>query len=318
MASGEELQSDQLAHAYSAVELGEILEVLRKLIKAQQVLLRVNQEYIHSASQDEAFRTEPRFQLQGSYRNMNKLAEKIVPVMNEDELRALIDDHYVGEAQTLTTGAEHNMLKLAELRGVMTPAQEERWEEIKSSFSRVKAMGGGEDDPVARVTGTLGLVSDRLSDIGRQISVAREAAAGAGETVGLGEALVPWVEKLHQNLSEIAAVRNGSEGAGTPSSAFDPETVDQFRRQLSQVSNGLESIGQAIIEAAKARPSTEVDALLEPAAPAAPSADLTPYLERLNQAITVMAETRQVAASVPPPPPGAGLSPYLDWIRPWR
>ena len=29
----------------------------------------------------------------------------------------LISDHYIGEAQTLTTGAEQNLLKLAELRG---------------------------------------------------------------------------------------------------------------------------------------------------------------------------------------------------------
>jgi hypothetical protein len=37
---------------------------------------------------------------------MNKLAEKISPVMNEDELQQLISDHYLGEAQLLTTGAE--------------------------------------------------------------------------------------------------------------------------------------------------------------------------------------------------------------------
>ena len=79
--------------------------------------MSVNAEYIRSASMDDAFRTEPPFKLQGSYRNMNKLAEKIVPVMNEDELESLIEDHYQGEAQTLTTGAEHNLLKLAELRG---------------------------------------------------------------------------------------------------------------------------------------------------------------------------------------------------------
>ena len=44
---------------------------------------------------------------------MNKLAEKISPVMNEDELQQLISDHYLGEAQLLTTGAEENLLKLA-------------------------------------------------------------------------------------------------------------------------------------------------------------------------------------------------------------
>ena len=46
----------------------------------------MNQEYIRSASQDDAFRTEPPFKLQGSYRNMNKLAEKVVSAMNDAEL----------------------------------------------------------------------------------------------------------------------------------------------------------------------------------------------------------------------------------------
>ncbi|MEM7583516.1 MAG: DNA repair ATPase, partial [Acidobacteriota bacterium] len=135
MASGEETTPDQLSHDYSAVELEEILGVLRKLLRVQEVLLAVNQQYIYSASQDDAYRTEPRFQLQGSYRNMNKLAEKVVAVMNDEELEALIDDHYAGEAQTLTTGAEHNLLKLAELRGVMSDEQRERWDEIKRGFA---------------------------------------------------------------------------------------------------------------------------------------------------------------------------------------
>ena len=29
---------------------------------------------------------------------------------DDEELEALLDDHYAGEAQTLTTGAEHNLL----------------------------------------------------------------------------------------------------------------------------------------------------------------------------------------------------------------
>ncbi len=139
MAQGEALQADQLTHGYSAAEVQEILAVLKKMIQVQGVLLQVNQQYILSASQDDAYRTEPRFQLQGSYRNMNKLAEKIVPVMNDRELEALLDDHYTGDAQTLTTGAEHNLLKLAELRGRMTPEQEKRWAEVKRSFARVQA-----------------------------------------------------------------------------------------------------------------------------------------------------------------------------------
>ena len=85
--------------------------------RPRDTVLAVNAAYIASAAQSDATRTEPPFQLQGSYRNMNKIAQRIQPVMNDAELAAVIDDHYAAEAQTLTTGAEANLLKLAELRG---------------------------------------------------------------------------------------------------------------------------------------------------------------------------------------------------------
>src|SRR5690606_38901841 len=126
MAQGKEIPTTDLSHGYSAVELAEMKAVLERMFAVQQVLLRVNLEYIRSASMDDKFRTEPRFQLQGSYRNMNKLTEKIVPAMNEQEISALVADHYVGESQTLTSGAEANLLKFAELRGTLIGETAER------------------------------------------------------------------------------------------------------------------------------------------------------------------------------------------------
>ena len=174
LAQGEDVATTDLEHGYSAVELSEITAVFQRMFKAQDVLLKVNQQYIESASMDDAYRTEPRFQLQGSYRNMAKLAEKIVSAMNEDELNRMIEDHYIGEAQTLTTGAEHNILKLAELRGVMTEEQQQRWAAIKKDFARVKMMGGAEDDPISRVTGQLTGLTDKLEGI--QIAMEDNAA----------------------------------------------------------------------------------------------------------------------------------------------
>jgi hypothetical protein len=156
------VRPDQLAHPYSSVELDQILAVLRKLLRVQQVVLATNQAYIASAAQADASRTEPPFQLQGSYRNMNKLAERIVPAMNDDELAAVIDDHYLGEAQTLTSGAEANLLKLAELRGRLAPEQAKRWAEVKAGYLRARALGGAEDDPVSRAVGAVGLLADRV------------------------------------------------------------------------------------------------------------------------------------------------------------
>lgn len=136
------VRPDQLSHSYSSVELDQVLAVLRKLLRVQQVVLAINQAYIASAGQTDATRTEPPFLLQGSYRNMNKLAERIVPAMNDEELEAVIDDHYLGEAQTLTSGAEANLLKLAELRGRLTPGQAQRWAEVKAAHLRTQPGAG--------------------------------------------------------------------------------------------------------------------------------------------------------------------------------
>ncbi|MFE2755630.1 DNA repair ATPase [Actinosynnema sp. NPDC059335] len=162
MARGEDVRADRLAHPYGAAELEQVLSVLRKLLRVREVVLAVNRAYIASAAQADASRIEPPFRLQGSYRNMNKLAERIVPVMNDAELDAVIDDHYAGEAQTLTSGAEANLLKLAELRGALTEAQAARWREVKAAYVRAQALGGADDDPTTRTVGALSLLTDRV------------------------------------------------------------------------------------------------------------------------------------------------------------
>jgi hypothetical protein len=170
MARGDDsVGADQLDHPYSAVEVDRIVSVMRKLLRVQEVVMTNNQAYIASAAQSEDARTEPPFRLQGSYRNMNRLAERIVPVMNDAEVEAVIDDHYLGEAQTLTSDAEANLLKLAELRGTMTPEQEARWSEVKEAFRRGRALGGSEDDPMTRAIGAMGLLADRVGEIGNAI-----------------------------------------------------------------------------------------------------------------------------------------------------
>ncbi|MFH8881776.1 DNA repair ATPase [Streptomyces californicus] len=158
-------RAEHLEHPYSAAELDRILAVLRHLLTARDTVLAVNAAYIASAAQTDATRTEPPFRLQGSYRNMNKIAERIVPVMNDDELSAVVDDHYAGEAQTLTTGAEANLLKLAALRGSLTAGQAERWAAITASYVRTQALGGPDGDPMTRAVAALGLLADRIAAV---------------------------------------------------------------------------------------------------------------------------------------------------------
>ncbi|MET8434912.1 DNA repair ATPase [Streptomyces sp900116325] len=157
--------ADRLDHPYPPAELDRIVSVLRHLLTARSAVLAVNAAYIASAAQTEATRTEPSFRLQGSYRNMNKIAERIVPVMNDAELAAVIDDHYAGEAQTLTTGAESNLLKLAALRGTLTAEQTDRWAAITASYVRAQALGGPDSGPMTRAVAALGLLADRIAAV---------------------------------------------------------------------------------------------------------------------------------------------------------
>ncbi|SLJ83727.1 DNA repair ATPase [Psychrobacter sp. DAB_AL43B] len=150
-----QVQSSELTYPYSSSEINEIIAILRHMFTVQKVILDVNQAYIASASQDDKYRVEPIFKLQGSYRNMNKMTEKLSAIMNDSELNQLIDDHYLGESQLLTTGAESNLLKLSEMRGELTEQEAQRWAQIKTDFLRNKAMGGEDGDTGARIVAQL-------------------------------------------------------------------------------------------------------------------------------------------------------------------
>ncbi|MFJ6434397.1 DNA repair ATPase [Streptomyces sp. NPDC091416] len=167
-------RADRLHHPYAPAEVDRITAVLRHLLHARDTVLAVNAAYIASAAQTDATRTEPPFRLQGSYRNMNRIAERIVPVMNDAELSAVIDDHYTGEAQTLTTGAEVALLKLAALRGTLGPGQAERWAAVTASYVRGQALGGPDGDPLTRAVAALGLLADRIAAVETAISRAAD------------------------------------------------------------------------------------------------------------------------------------------------
>jgi len=126
-------------------ELNEYVAVLQKLLRLRDVVAKVNAAYIASAAQADAYRTEPPFKLQGSYRNMNKLAEKVRPVMNNQEIEQLLAAHYESEAQTLTSATEANLLKLRELLNWQTPEQAARWQQIKQTYcDNLRNSGAGQ------------------------------------------------------------------------------------------------------------------------------------------------------------------------------
>ncbi|MBD0708264.1 MULTISPECIES: DNA repair ATPase [unclassified Streptomyces] len=172
---------DRLVHPYAPAELDPVLAVLRHLLTARETVLAVNTAYIASAARTDATRTEPPFRLQGSYRNMNKIAARIAPAMNAAELAAVVDDHYTAEAQTLTAEAETNLLKLAQLRGTLTGERAARWTEIVAAHARERMLGGSADDPLTRAVAALALLADRITDVETAITRATGRAYPAGE-----------------------------------------------------------------------------------------------------------------------------------------
>jgi len=169
MAQEEQPQGVTLESDYSIEEINEFRSVMQKLIRARDVVLRVNRQYIESAAQSDEYRTEPAFKLQGSYRDMNKIAEEISPVMNDEELATLIHSHYNNQAQTLATGAQANLLKLKELMGELEGEDLQRWEDIKRTYQRNLLLGESGDDQLGQIIGQMMVFGEGLKDIGSSL-----------------------------------------------------------------------------------------------------------------------------------------------------
>ncbi len=193
------MEKIELSGDYSANLMSDLVSVIRKLLRVRDIVLKVNQEYIRSAAQANEYRTEPAFKLQGSYRNMNRIAERIVPVMNDEELFGTVLRSYENDAQTLTTGAEANLLKWKELLGCLSEVERLRWEEIKRSFNQNKFAKA--DDKVGQAVLQLCKVGDGLSDISNAIAQ--------------GKNLSPQIviqEKEHKNqVTEASIVKIANE-----------------------------------------------------------------------------------------------------------
>jgi len=186
---------------HTPTEIEEMLAVTKHLLRVRDVISRVNEEYIRSAAQEDSYRTEPSFRLQGSYRNMNRIAEKILPLMSEAEIEQIIMDHYRGESQNLTTAAEANVLKLREILGLLDDVQLARWTEIKKEFNKKKLLGGaGENDPVARVVAQMSQFTDGLDAIRAGI---HDVGSRYAKPQSLAEATVEQMKQIIEGLRAV-------------------------------------------------------------------------------------------------------------------
>lgn len=219
-AAGKPFSANDLSHDYSAAELTEIEGVLARMMKLREVVFAVNQQYIASAAQADAYRTEPPFKLQGSYRNMNKLAEKLSAVMNAAELDQLIRDHYLGESQLLTTGAEENLLKLGELRGTLSAEEAERWAQIKRDYTRNKAVGGADADTGSRVVAQLRDLVEGVQKLGAAVERPVESAPAASAESAQEAHWKALLDLLERIVSEQTLARTFSRDSATDSAMW--------------------------------------------------------------------------------------------------
>ena len=217
LAKGKNVATTDLAHQYSSAEINEIKGVLQKMFVIQEVVLKINQQYIASAAQNDDYRTEPAFKLQGSYRNMNKMSEKVSSVMNQAELMQMIEDHYLGEAQLLTKGAEDNLLKLAEIRGNISEAQQARWVQIKKDFLRTKAMGGSDADIGSKVVAQL---MDLVGGVEALGAAARESTAATQTESRPTDAAASWAKAADGLIAAVRSIQPRVEVVNQPDPAL--------------------------------------------------------------------------------------------------
>ncbi|MGN6544265.1 MAG: AAA family ATPase, partial [Aureliella sp.] len=213
-----------LSANFSADQVAEMMSVLKKLVKVRDVVLSVNRQYIQSAAQADAYRTEPPFKLQGSYRNMNRIAEKVAAVMNEEELMTVIVSAYEQDAQTLTRDSESNLLKFREMLGIMTAAERERWQQICYAYvesTRLGSMAG--DDQVLQVLKSLASIRDGLETIRRAIHSATELASGSSRTDALSGELSGLTGKLSDIGSQLLEQLKSTSSALERSASSLPE-----------------------------------------------------------------------------------------------
>jgi MoxR-like ATPase len=258
LARNREVDRTAFSYDYSAVESQEVVSVLRRLLSVRDVLLKVNAQYIASASQADQYRAEPPFKLQGSYRNMAKLAEKVSAAMDDRELEALVDDHYRGESQTLTTGAEQNLLKLAELRGRLSAEETARWDAIKDEYRRIRVMGQATDDPAQKIVASIGLLGREMSrlntlesSINAVAQAVRSAAPGLAPpppqtTIEVPE-LAEYAASVRDAISRLADRNDETRPAVAPTPAsLDPVVIEQILRTLGTMETGLVAAMQGL------------------------------------------------------------------------
>jgi hypothetical protein len=224
---------------YTVEEINEYVATMKKLLVVRDVVLNINREYIRSAGQAREYRTEPAFLLQGSYRNMNRIAGRVLPVMNDEELWTLIYSTYEQDAQTLTSGAESNLLKFRELTGRLDDEQSKRWEEIRKTFRRNLLLGDDSDDKAGRIIQQLnafGAGLDSIKDVLTEgVTAIAARSAPKQEPAGRDEFKVAADDVLGKMSQLIAEIKQQRSEDAQRQTAHEAEQVEKDSQMLVSV-----------------------------------------------------------------------------------
>ena len=102
------------------------------------------------------------------------MQEKLLPMMNEEELDTVIQSHYENEAQTLTSNAEANLLRFKLLTDHLKDLDQERWQLILERFARhQKQKGYGQN---AQLAEGMDNIADSLKAIEEQIKSVKKVS----------------------------------------------------------------------------------------------------------------------------------------------
>ncbi|MFT5522794.1 MAG: hypothetical protein ACI9HK_000738 [Pirellulaceae bacterium] len=286
IAETDDREGIELEGSYSLEDVSEMVTVMKKLMYVRDIILKVNREYIRSAAQSDDYRTEPPFKLQGSYRNMNRIAEKVVPIMNDEELRTLILSNYENDSQTLTSDNEANMLKFKELMEILNEEEALRWASIKRTFSQnLKMRGIDADDSTGQVILQLREFNDGLESIRHALSdgVAKIAFNRREPEVKQADPS-PQLEEL---VANIGSLRDGLHGIREAlSGGISEEAFKDLAAQLKEIATiapapALPTASDGPVEAQLVNPGGGLDDLTPLASSSAPSAkELDKLIER--------------------------------------
>ncbi|MEM9656733.1 MAG: AAA family ATPase, partial [Planctomycetota bacterium] len=217
-----------LEGAYSPEELQEMVDVMGKMSQVRDVVLKVNREYMRSAAMADEYRTEPPFKLQGSYRNMNRIAEKVSPIMNDQELQTLIISSYENDVQTLTSDNESNLLKFKQLMGVLTDEERARWEHIVAAFARKMRLHGIDaDNPLGQAVVQLGAFSDGLEAIRRAVTDGVEQVVQTNQHADANGEQNELAEQIGELVEALASSAAGEPASATPTPTDATEAIPQ-------------------------------------------------------------------------------------------